>query len=110
MEQVQEILNAVLEYFQSGFYKVNAVQGLLIAAIAAYVMPNWRRIWVIAAGAVVAHVVLDIVIPVLARSGSFHLPPLVELEYWKYLLKLYAGYLIVVSVFFLAKRVLLRGH
>ena len=109
MEQVQEVLSAVLSYFQAGFYRVNGVQGLLIAAVFAYMMPRWGRLLVTALGAVVAHAVLDVMVPVLARSAAFQLPPLVEIEDWKYLLSIYAGYLIVISVFFLVKSLLLRG-
>lgn len=108
METVQPYLNEVTTFFQSGFYSVNAVQGLLIAAIAAYYLHDWRRIVVIALGAVVVHAIIDVMIPILGGRGALRLPPLVELEYWRYLLKLYAGYLIVISVFYLVKKVVLR--
>ncbi len=109
MEIAQQIVDTLAAYFQSGFYRVNAVQGLIIAAAAAYLMGSWRRIFIVALGAVVAHAVFDVMLPVLANGGAFRLPPLVELEYWKYLLRLYAGYLIVISVLYVVKRVVLRG-
>lgn len=109
MEMVQEILNIVLGIVQAGFYRVNGVQGLLVAVAFAYLMPRWGRLLVTALGAVVAMVILEVMVPVLARSAAFHLPPLVEVEYWKYLGSLYAGFLIVISVFFLVKTLLLRG-
>jgi hypothetical protein len=108
MESGQQVLDAVLEYFRSGFYSVNGVKGLLIAILGAYYLHEWRRVFVIALGAVALHVVLDVLIPIIVRSGPFALPPIVEPSYWQMLLKLYAGYLIVISVFFLVKR-LLRG-
>jgi hypothetical protein len=109
MEVVQPYFNEVTNFFQSGFYTVNAVQGLLIAAICAYYLNDWRRIFVIALGAVIVHAVIDVMIPILGGRGALRLPPLVELEYWRHLLKLYAGYLIVISVFYVIKRVVLRG-
>ena len=108
MDSVQPYLNDVTAYFQSGFYSVNAVQGLLIAAIAAYWLQDWRRILVIALGAVIVHAIIDVMVPILGGRGALRLPPLVELEYWRHLLRLYAGYLIVISVFYVIKRVVLR--
>jgi hypothetical protein len=109
METGQQVFDAVMEYFRSGFYSVNGLKGLLIAILAAYYLIEWRRIFIVALGAVAAHVVLDVLIPVIVWSGPFALPPIVEPSYWQMLLKLYAGYLIVISVFFLVKRLMQGG-
>jgi hypothetical protein len=113
MEQVQEIFQTIWSYFQFGFYQVNTVKGLLIAAIVAYMMGNWRQLVPSTLLAVLVHVILSVMIPVLASGSAFKLPPLVELSYWNGMLSLFAGYLIVVSVFFIVKTVVLRrsgGH
>ena len=109
MEQAKEVLQIVLSYFQTGFYHVNGVQGLLIAAVLAYMMPAWRRLPVTALIAVIANVALTVMIPVLANGAAFKLPPVVEVDYWKYLASLFAGYLIVISIFFLVKSLVLGG-
>lgn len=109
MEMVQHVLDLVASYFQTGFYQVNAVQGLIIAAVAAYMLSDWRRILFVTAGAVVVHAIFDVMIPVLGGHAAFRLPPLVEMEYWRHLLQLYAGYLIVISVLYVIKRVVLGG-
>jgi hypothetical protein len=109
MEWIQQFIAAANDYMQTGFYKVNAVQGLIIAMVAAYLLSKWGRIFVIAVGATLVHAIFDVMIPVLARSAAFRLPPLVDLEYWRYLLALYIGFLIVISVFYVLKRVVLRG-
>lgn len=109
MELIQQFLAAANDYMQTGFYKVNAVQGLLIAIVTAYFLPAWSRLFVYALGAVLAHAALDVMIPVLARNAPFKLPPLVDIEYWRYLLALYIGFLIIIPVFFLAKTLMLRG-
>jgi hypothetical protein len=83
---------------QTGFYKVNAVQGLLIAIVAAYLLPKWSRLFIIALGATLVHVIFDVMIPVLARKAAFRLPPLVDVEYWRYLLAIYIGFLIIIPV------------
>lgn len=109
MELIQQFIAAVNDYMQTGFYKVNAVQGLLIAIVAAYFLPAWGRLFIYALGAVLAHVALDVMIPVLGRNAPFKLPPLVDIEYWRYLLALYIGFLIIIPVFFLVKTLVLRG-
>jgi hypothetical protein len=104
-----DILNQVIGFFQTGFYGVNVAQGLIIAAIAAYLMNDWRRVLVVALGCVFAHLLVDLMLPVF-RGGSFRLPPLVETGFWINFLRLYAGYLIVVNVFYAVKRLLGGGH
>jgi hypothetical protein len=109
MEYVNQFIAAVNDYMQTGFYKVNAIQGLLIAIVAAYLLPAWKQLFVYALGAVLAHVIFDVMIPVLGRNAAFKLPPLVDIEYWRYLLALYIGFLIIIPVFYLIKTLVLRG-
>ncbi len=108
MEWVQQFLASANDYMQTGFYKVNAIQGLLIAIGAAVLLPKWSRIFFVSLGATLVHVMFDVMIPVLARNGPFRLPPLVDVEYWRYLLALYIGFLIIISVFYIVKRVVFR--
>lgn len=110
MAYAQDALQTVLTYFQTGFYHVNGAQGLLIAVVFAYLMPNWQRLPVTAAVAVLAHVALNVMLPVLANGGAFRLPPLVEVQYWKYMAALFAGYLVVISIFFIVKSVVVGGR
>ena len=97
-------------YLQTGFAHVNVVQGLLIAIIAAFMMYSWGSVFVVAIGAVVIHVLVDALLPVLNNSGAFQLPPVVDGEYWKYLLALYLGYVVAISVFYVVKRVLMGAQ
>lgn len=109
MDFLQQVVATVNDYMQTGFYKVNAIQGLLIAIAAAYFLTAWKRLFIVALGAVLAHVILDVMIPVVSRNGAFRLPPLVDIEYWRYLLALYIGFLIIIPVFYLVKILVLRG-
>jgi hypothetical protein len=109
MEYVNQFVAAANDYMQTGFYKVNAIQGLLIAIVAAYLLPTWKQLFVYALGAVLVHVIFDVMIPVLGRNAPFRLPPLVDIEYWRYLLALYIGFLIIIPVFYLIKTLVLRG-
>ncbi|MBI1239244.1 MAG: hypothetical protein GC199_07865 [Alphaproteobacteria bacterium] len=110
MEAVQDALNNALAFLQSGFREVNALQGLLIAIGAAFLLKSYGRIWMVSLGAVLVHVMLDVMVPVLANKASFHLPPLVEPAYWRYLGALFVGYLIVISLFWLIKRNVLQTN
>lgn len=106
---MENLWNDITSYMESGFYRINALQGLLIAIGAAYFLHKWSSVFVMAIGAVLVHVILDVMIPVLANNAAFQLPPLVESEYWRYLLTLYVGYLLVITVFYVIKRMLLQG-
>jgi hypothetical protein len=109
METLQTLLNDANVYLQSGFAHINAVQGLIIAIVAAFLMHSWGRIIAFALGATVVHLVADVMLPVLANGAAFRLPPLVDSGYWRYVLALIVGYLVVITVFYVVKRVLLRA-
>lgn len=102
------MLEQVLSFAREGFAEVNAVLGLLVAVIGALVMPKWARLPFVAAGAVVAHVVLETLAPIIAESGGLRLPPLLEMHYLRYLAVLFIGYLIVIGILFAVKRLVVR--
>jgi hypothetical protein len=107
---MENLWNDFVAYLDTGFAQVNVVQGLLIAIVAAFMMVRWGSVFVVAVGAVVVHVLIDALLPVLNNSGEFRLPPVVEGEYWRYLLALYLGYLVAVSIFYVVKRVLISAQ
>lgn len=107
---MENLWNDLMAYLDVGFAQVNVVQGLLIAVIAAFMMYAWSSVFVVAAGATVVHVLVDALLPVLNNSGEFRLPPLVEGDYWRYLLALYLGYIVAISVFYVIKRVLMNAQ
>lgn len=106
MDNFWNDLNA---YMQTGFAHINALQGLLIAIGAAYFLYNWSNVFAVAVAAVVVHVMVDVMLPVLANNAPFKLPPLVDGDYWRFLLTLYVGYIIVITVFYIVKRVVFSG-
>lgn len=109
MDFVMPYVNMVWDYFRAGFYEVNAILGLLIAIAAAYTMDAYKRIFVVALGAVVVHLVAEVMLPVLANGAAFRLPPVVEMSYWQKIVALYAGFLVVITLFYVVKRAFLRG-
>jgi hypothetical protein len=109
MQTLQSWFDWMWEYFRTGFHDVNAILGLLIAMVAAYFLSKYNRIFVAAFGALLAYVVAKVMLPVLDHNATFQLPPLVEREYWQGLIAVYAGFLIIISVFYLVKRRLFSG-
>ena len=105
----QHLLNSIWDFFREGFDHVNAVEGLVIAIVAALLVPAWHRLWAVALGATVANLIVDTFIPVVAYHQSFRLPPVMDPQYWRFALVLFVGYLVVIGVFFFIKRLFLRG-
>lgn len=111
MQTVQSYIDWIWEFFRVGFHDVNAILGLLIAIGAAYFLSKYNRIFVVALGALIFYVVAQVMIPVIANNGAFRLPPIVEGDYWRHLVAIYAGFLIIISVFYLVKKTVLKsGH
>ena len=98
-----------LGYVREGFSHVNAIQGLIIALFAAFVMPRWSRLWFIALGATVIHVLADMILPVIVNHAEFQLPQIVEEPFWHYVIALYLGYLVAVAFFFFVKKNVIKG-
>ena len=107
MIQVQHYLQLALAFFREGFNNVNAVEGLIIALVAAIIVPAWDRLWTVALGATLVHLIADVLIPVVDHRTSFHLPQLMAMSYWRTALSLYVGYLIVIGVLLFIKRMFL---
>lgn len=105
----QHTVNLVWDFFRAGFDQVNAVEGLVIALVAALLVPAWHRLWAVALGATLVNLIIDTLIPVIAYKRNFRLPPdLLQPSYWEHALVLFVGYLIVIGVFFFIKRLFLR--
>jgi hypothetical protein len=108
MDTFQALWADIMSYMQTGFTQINAVQGLLIAIVAAYFLHRWGNVFAVAVGATVVHIIFDVMLPVLANGAQFRLPPLMDGSYWNYVLALYVGYLLVITVFYIVKRVILN--
>jgi hypothetical protein len=104
----QQMVNAAWDFFREGFNQVNALEGLIIALIAALFVPAWHRVWAVALGATLVTIILNVLLPVLADHAAFRLPPLMEPNFWRFVAALFVGYLIVIGVFFFLKRLFLR--
>ena len=110
MDNFQNLVNSVWDFFREGFQNVNAVEGLIIALIATVLLSSWARLLILAIGATIVHLIADILIPVIANHAQFQLPKdLMEVSYWHHALVLFVGYIVVIAVFFFIKRLFFRG-
>ena len=107
-DSIGAFLSTLFGLAQGGFDGVNQVMGLLIAVIAALLMPAWSRLWATALGAALVHEAIRVIRPVL-DGGVFVLPDLLSLGFWMMLLALFLGYAIVIALFFLIKSLVTGG-
>ena len=103
------IIDQAVQILRDGFANINQPKGLLIALVATIFMGSWRQWLPLAIVAVIAHIVIDRLIPVISDRAQFTLPPLMEEGFWTQVGVLFVGYLIVIAVFFLIKSLLFRG-
>lgn len=103
-----DILNDVLDFMRAGFNEINAVQGLLIALVAVLFLATLKRLLIVVIAATLVHLGVDILLPVLTGGQAFQLPPLFEGWYWRYVTVCFVGYLVVISIFAIIKRLLFR--
>ncbi len=79
MEHVSVYLHEILQFFRDGFRDgfshVNGALGLIIAVFAAYQLSDWKRIWAVALGATLAHLVAVIMIPCSPTSAASSFRP-----------------------------------
>jgi len=109
MTTVQVWFDWLWQYVRMGFQDINAqVLGLVVAMVAAYFLSKWSRVFVIAIGAVVGYIVADMMIGVLAGTKQFRLPDYLVND-WRVLVGLYAGFLFVITIFYIVKKFMLKG-
>jgi hypothetical protein len=106
---IHPYINDSWNFLHQGFNNVNAVKGLIIALIAAIMLENWKRLWGVALGATLMDVIISAMTPVLAHQAEFRMPPLTGMPFWRHVLALYLGYLIVIGVFFFVRTSFMRG-
>lgn len=108
MDVITPYLQGAYEFLYTGYGQVNEIQGLVIALVAVVVMKEWKRIWFVAFGALMVHLIVDTLRPVL-DGKDLKLPNLVAAEFWISAAGLYLGFLIVTAVFFFVKKHVLKA-
>jgi len=108
MDSVMAFVQPAYEFVHAGFSDVRSqVAALIIAAVAAFVMSSWGRLWATALAAVVVHILVGMLLPVL-QGGAFTIPDFIALAFWANALALYVGYVLVIAFFFFLKHNVFR--
>lgn len=105
LSEVRSLFQGLFAMAQGGFDGVNQVVGLIIALIAALMMPSWRSLWGTAVGAVIVDRLVVMLRPAL-DGGSIALPDVMTQSFWMTAFALFLGYAIVIAIFFLLKTIL----
>lgn len=108
MDQVYHFLDQILFLFRSGFNQVNAYLGLIIALIAAFQLSAWKKLWEIALAATAFHIVALMLAPAIDHGAAIRLPALLDGSFWRNLLAIYVGYVILIALFFFLRTRLLK--
>ncbi|MEQ1618072.1 MAG: hypothetical protein ABL883_06980 [Terricaulis sp.] len=104
---MQEYLNQALSIVQDGYGEINGTMGLVIALAATVFLRSWSQ-WIPAATlATLIHIAIEHFAPVLAGKKPLALPDLMEQSFWVNAGVLFVGYLVVIGIFFFAKRILM---
>jgi hypothetical protein len=105
LDQIGALFSGLFALAQGGFDGVNQVVGLIIALIAALVMPSWRSLWGTAVGAVIVDRLVVMLRPAL-DGGQIALPDIMTASFWMTAFALFLGYAIVIAIFFFLKTIL----
>jgi hypothetical protein len=105
-----ELVDQAVAYLREGFANINNPKGLLIALAATIFLGSWKQWFPISLVAVVIHIAIEQLAPVLAgEGGAVVLPDITSEVFWTRVLVLLLGYLIIIGVFFFVKRMIFRG-
>lgn len=105
---MQEYLNEAIALGRQGFDTVSSIQGIVIAVIAAGLMRSYGQIIGWALGATIIHEIVTIVRHVIEKDGVV-IPDFTNMEVLKLIAVRFVGYLVVISLVYLVRRVLMRG-
>ncbi|MBC7767793.1 MAG: hypothetical protein H7124_03320 [Phycisphaerales bacterium] len=105
-----EIIDQAVAYLREGFANINNPKGLLIALAATVFLGSWSQWIPVSFVAVIVHIAIEQLAPVLAgEGGAVVLPDFTSESFWTEALVLFLGYLVIIGVFFFVKRLVFRG-
>ncbi len=106
---METLLDQAVAHLRDGFATVNDPKGLLIALIATVFLSSWKQWLPISLVAVVIHIAVEQLGPVLAgEGGAVVMPDLASEAFWTRTLVLLLGYLIIIGIFYFVKRLIFR--
>ncbi len=104
-----EIVDQAVAYLREGFANINNPKGLLIALAAVVFMGSWKQWLPLSLVALVIHIAIDQLRPVLSGGeGDVRLPELLSEAFWTQALVLFLGYLVIIGIFYFLKSLIFR--
>ena len=107
-DSIGAFLTGLFGLAQGGFDTVNQVSGLIIAVIAAMMMPAWSRLWATSLGAAFVFILVGLLRPLL-DGGAFVMPALLTVTFWMTVLALFLGFAVIIAVLFFIKSLFTGG-
>jgi hypothetical protein len=98
-----------LEFLQTGFAKVNAWQGLLIALFAVVLMRSWGQWLLVAAISTAVYVLVRHVTPIVMQGAEIKLPDVTAVPFWLDAASFFVGFAIIIAMFFAVKAVFFKA-
>lgn len=112
MDSVMAFVQPAYEFVHAGFSDVKSqITALIIALVAAFVMKNWGRLWLTAVAAVVVHILVGILLPLVTGTGfrvQDLVPDFISVTFWANAFALWVGYVLVIAFFFFLKHNVFR--
>lgn len=108
MEQISAFFSELLYWAREGYAQINALQGLIIALYATSKLAYWSRVFIVAVSASIVHAIADFLLPAIVNDVAPNLPPVLDGGYWRYLAVLYLGYLVLITLFYVVKKTLMK--
>jgi hypothetical protein len=108
----QAYLSDALDFAHQGFLEVNGVLGLVIALIAAFLIGRYtlKAVVTTTIGATIVFMLAQLAVPVIRNSAAFKLPDVMVATFWRQMGLLAVGLFIVITIFYVLKKTVLRGH
>ncbi|MGY6531098.1 hypothetical protein [Glycocaulis sp.] len=108
VEPVWAWLRAGLDAHYAGGWTQLGIQMGVIGVVMALMMQSFGAILIFTVVAMIIHVVVDQVLPMVRDGAAFAIPPVADMSYWQYIAFLAVAYFAGLIVLFLIKSIIFR--
>src|SRR5689334_7105226 len=107
MDQLTHYWDEFWTYFREGLHGINPIQAVVIALLGAMATSSFFGLFVAAALAVVIHLLVNALLPVIINHKDF-VAPAMDNAFWHYALSLFVLYLVGIGILYLIKMAVQR--
>lgn len=108
LEPVWAWLRAGLDVHGPGDWTQLGIQMGVIGVVMALMMQSFGAILIFTVVAIIIHIVVDQVMPMVRDGAAFAIPPVADMSYWQYVAFLAVAYFAALIVLFLVKSIIFR--